>query len=206
MGIGNIAIYKILEFIDINDANIRKANLNILGLLISFYPNKIEPIKNSIIQLLVILHNVNDRNTRNNSIYIYNKIKSQYNPSNSIFPIKRKKYNLYFYDFGYDNWFNKQAYNSIRFTDNLCHRKFMPRNQTSASFFINQDSIRRKTLESEPLISKSEMEEIPKFTTKKKKMELKIKDIILISEVLILMIMIVIVIVIIIIILDLENH
>ena len=82
----------------------------------------------------------------------------------------------------------------------------MPRNQTSASFFINQDSIRRKTLESEPLISKSEMEEIPKFITKKKKMELKIKDIILISEMLILMIMIVIVIVIIIIILDLENH
>ena len=128
MGIGNIAIYKILEFIDINDASIRKASLNILGLLISFYPNETEPIKNSIIQLLVILHNDNDRNTRNNSIYIYNKIKSQCNPSNPIYPIKRKKYNLYFYDFGYDNWFNKNTYNSISFTDNLCHRRFMSRN------------------------------------------------------------------------------
>lgn len=71
----NIAIYKILEFIDINDASIRKASLNILGLLISFYPNEIEPIKNSIMQLLVILHNDNDGNIRNKSIYIYNKIK-----------------------------------------------------------------------------------------------------------------------------------
>ena len=44
----------------------------------------------------------------------------------------------------------------------------MSRNQKSASFFINRDLIRRKTLESEPLISKSEMEEIPKFTTKRK--------------------------------------
>lgn len=86
----NIAIYKILEFIDINDASIRKASLNILGLLISFYPNEIEPIKNSIMQLLVILHNDNDGNIRNKSIYIYNKIKTQYNSSHSINPIKRK--------------------------------------------------------------------------------------------------------------------
>ena len=44
----------------------------------------------------------------------------------------------------------------------------MSRNQKSASFFINRDLIRRKTLESEPLITKSEMGEIPKFTTKRK--------------------------------------
>jgi len=44
----------------------------------------------------------------------------------------------------------------------------MSRNQKSASFLINRDLIRRKTLEFEPLISKSEMEEIPKFTTKRK--------------------------------------
>ena len=50
----NIAIYKILEFLDNNDANIRKTSLNILGLLISFYPNEIEPIKNSIFKLLTI--------------------------------------------------------------------------------------------------------------------------------------------------------
>ena len=158
----NIAIYKILEYIAINDVNIRKASLNILGLLISFYPNEIEPIKNSIMQLLVILHNDTDGNIRNKSIYIYNKIKSQYNSSHSINPIKRKKYNLYFYDFGYDNWFNKKEYISNRYTDNISHnRRFVSRNQTSASFFLYRDSIRRKTLDSEPLISKSEMGEMP---------------------------------------------
>ena len=162
----NIAIYKILEFIDINDASIRKASLNILGLLISFYPNEIEPIKNSIMQLLVILHNDNDGNIRNKSIYIYNKIKSQYYSSHSINPAKRKKYNLYFYDFGYDNWLNKKPYNSIRFTDNLCLRRFLSRNQTSTSFFLCRDSIRRKTLDSEHLISKSEIGEMPKFSKK----------------------------------------
>ena len=46
----NIAIYKILEFIDINDASIRKASLNILGLLISFYSNEIKQIDNYIIK------------------------------------------------------------------------------------------------------------------------------------------------------------
>ena len=164
----NIAIYKILEYIGINDTSIRKASLNILGLLISFYPKEIEPIKNSIMKLLVILHNDNDGNIRNKSIYIYNKIKSQYNSSHSINPSKRKKNNLYFYDFGYDNWFNKKAYNSNRYTENLGHRRFMSRNQTSASFFLYRDSIRRKTIDSEPLISKSEMGEMPKFSTKRK--------------------------------------
>ena len=77
----NIAIYKILEFLDNNDANIRKASLNILGLLISFYPNEIQPIKNSIIKLLTILHNDKDDNIRNKSIYIYNKIQKQYSSS-----------------------------------------------------------------------------------------------------------------------------
>jgi len=66
----NIAIYKILEFIDNNDIIIRKTSLNILGLLISFYPNELEPIKNSILQLLLILHNDSDGNIRNKSIYI----------------------------------------------------------------------------------------------------------------------------------------
>ena len=118
-------------------------------------------------QLLVILHNDNDGNIRNKSIYIYNKIKSQYNSSHSINPIKRKKYNLYFYDFGYHKWVKKKPCNSIRFTDNLCQRRFTSRNQTSTSFYLNRDSIRRKTLDSEPLISKSEMGEMPKFSTKR---------------------------------------
>ena len=46
-----MSIYKIVEFIDNPNANIRKASLNILGLLISFYSSEIEPIKNSIIKL-----------------------------------------------------------------------------------------------------------------------------------------------------------
>ena len=44
----------------------------------------------------------------------------------------------------------------------------MSRNQTSSSFFLYRDSIRRKTLDSEPLISKSEMGEMPKFSIKRK--------------------------------------
>ena len=89
----NIAIYKILEFIDNNDIIIRKTSLNILGLLISFYPNELEPIKNSILQLLLILHNDSDGNIRNKSIYIYNKLKRQYLLSHSINPSKRKNHN-----------------------------------------------------------------------------------------------------------------
>ena len=80
-----------MEFLDNNDANIRKASLNILGLLISFYPNEIEPIKNYIIKFFTLLHNDKDENIRNKSIYIYNKIQKQYSSSRSTNPIKRKK-------------------------------------------------------------------------------------------------------------------
>ena len=41
----NMAIYKILEFLDNIDPNIRKTSLNILGLLITYYPFEIQPIK-----------------------------------------------------------------------------------------------------------------------------------------------------------------
>ena len=85
-----------MEFLDNNDANIRKASLSILGLLISFYPNEIEPIKNYIIKLLTVLHNDKDDNIKNKSIYIHNKIQKQYSSSHSINPIKRKKNNLIF--------------------------------------------------------------------------------------------------------------
>ena len=80
-----------MEFWDNINANIRKASLNILDLLISFYPNEIKPIKNSIIKLLTISYNDKDDNIRNKSIYIYNKILKLYCSRSSIIDIKRKK-------------------------------------------------------------------------------------------------------------------
>ena len=162
----NIAIYKILEFIDNNDIIIRKTSLNILGLLISFYPNELEPIKNSILQLLLILHNDSDGNIRNKSIYIYNKLKRQYLLSHSINPSKRKNHNLYSYDYGYDN--NRRVSNSIRSTVNIYHRRALSRNQTNASFNLFCDSIKRKTVDTEPINSKSEMGDIQKLSVKNK--------------------------------------
>lgn len=163
----NIAIYKILEFIDINDASIRKASLNILGLLISFYPNEIEPIKNSIMQLLVILHNDNDGNIRNKSIYIYNKIKTQYNSSHSINPIKEKNTIYISMILAMIIGLIKKLIIQIDLLiiyvigDSCLEIK-----QVQA--FLYRDSIQRKTLDSEPLISKSEMGEMPKFSINRK--------------------------------------
>jgi hypothetical protein len=164
----NIAIYKILEFIDNNDIIIRKTSLNILGLLISFYPNEIEPIKYSIMQLLLILHNDPDGNIRNKSIYIYNKLKRQYNVSHSINPSRRKKYNLYFYDFGHDNWLNKRGSNSIRNTSNIFHRRILSRNQANSSFNLFGDSIIKKTVDTEPINSRSEMGDMSKISVQNK--------------------------------------
>jgi hypothetical protein len=163
-----IAIYKILEFIDNNDIIIRKTSLNILGLLISFYPNEIEPIKYSIMQLLLILHNDPDGNIRNKSIYIYNKLKRQYNVSHSINPSRRKKYNLYFYDFGHDNWLNKRGSNSIRNTSNIFHRRILSRNQANSSFNLFGDSIIKKTVDTEPINSRSEMGDMSKISVQNK--------------------------------------
>ena len=164
----NIAIYKILEFINNNDTIIRKTSLNVLGLLISFYPNEIEPIKNSILQLLLILHNDSDVNIRNKSIYIYNKLKRQNFVSHSINPSKRKKHNLYVYDYGYDNCFNKRVLNSSRNTIKIYHRRALSRNQINASFNLFYDSIKRKTVDTEPINSKSEVGDKPKISVKNK--------------------------------------
>ena len=171
----NIAIYKILEFLDNNDANIRKASLNILGLLISFYPNEIQPIKNSIIKLLTILHNDKDDNIRNKSIYIYNKIQKQYSSSRSINPIKRKKNSLYFYDFGYDDWFSKNELKTNRNTiksinkNNNFQKNALSRNHTYKSLnILNDNNVQKKSLYTEPRGSKSDFEEIPKFVIKNK--------------------------------------
>ena len=98
----NLSIYKILGFIDNKNASIRKNALNVLSLLISFYPNEIKPIKSSIIQLLTILKNDKDENIRNKSKYIYNKIEKQYAPFNksNTNHTKTINTNVYFYDLG----------------------------------------------------------------------------------------------------------
>ena len=172
----NMAIYKILEFIDNPNANIRKESLSILGLLISFYPNEIEPIKNSIIKLLIILHNDKDYNIRNKSIYIYNKIKKQYSTSHSINPNKRKKNNFYFYDFGYNNWFNNKEVKTNRNInksnmDNLFHKRIMSRNPTCGSLNLCVDNGFKKTINTEPRGSKSDIGEVSQFMIKNKKNE-----------------------------------
>ena len=171
----NIGIYKILEFLDNNDSNIRKASLNIIGLLISFYPNEIEPIKNSIIKLLTILNNDKDDNIRNKSIYIYNKIHKQYSSSRSINPIKRKKYNLYFYDFGYDDWLSKNelkaniiTIKSINKNNNIFKKNILSRNPTYKSLNILNDNGQKKSIYTEPRGSKSDFGEISKFMLKNK--------------------------------------
>ena len=79
-----IAIYKILEYIDDKNGNIRKSSLNILGLLISFYPGEIENIKSLIIKLLLILNKDKDESIRIKSMYIYNKFKGQYDSNAEI--------------------------------------------------------------------------------------------------------------------------
>ena len=166
----NIAIYKILEFIDNTDPNIRKASLNILGLFISFYPSEIEPIKNSIIKLLTILHKDKDDNIRNKSIYIYNKIKKQYDSSNSINQSKKKKYNLYFYDFGYDNWFNKKELYTNRNNNqnNANDKRLLSRNPTYTNLNLFNDQLQKKTLKTEPRYSKSDIGEVSNFFVKVK--------------------------------------
>ena len=164
----NIAIYKILEFIDNNDIIIRKKSLNLLDLLISFYPNEVEPIKNSIIQLLLILHNDSDGNIRSKSIYIYNKLRRQFFISHSINPSKRNRLSLYFYDYSYDNKFNNRVPNSVRSTNNIYHRRALSRNQANTSINLFSDSILRKTIDTEPMNSKSEIGDKPKLSVKNK--------------------------------------
>ena len=108
----NFCIYKILGFIENKNANIRKNALNVLSLLINFYPNEIKPIKSSIIKLLTILQNDEDENIRNKSNFIFNKIQNQ-TSSKSINKNNNKKYNFYFYDL--DNNFEiTDKYNEVK--------------------------------------------------------------------------------------------
>ena len=175
----NMAIYTILEYLDNPDANIRKASLNVLGLLISFHPEEIEPIKNSIIKLLIILHSDKDDNIKNKSIYIYNKIRKQYHQSHSINPVKRRrKFNLFFYDAGYDHWFNKDEFrpkintntisNRNSNANNIFHRRLLSRNTPYVNLNLGFENTLKKTINTEPRGSKSDIGEISKFLVKNK--------------------------------------
>ena len=110
----NLTIYKILEYIDNKNSNIRKKALNVLSLLIRFYPNEIKPIKSSIIQLLTILQNDKDENIKNKSIHIYNEIQKQFAEENKSYinEQKRQKHKLYFYDLGNSNEFTNKILES----------------------------------------------------------------------------------------------
>jgi hypothetical protein len=110
----NLTIYKILEYIDNKNSNIRKKALNVLSLLIRFYPNEIKPIKSSIIQLLTILQNDKDENIKNKSIHIYNEIQKQFAEENKSYinEQKKQKHKLYFYDLGNSNEFTNKILES----------------------------------------------------------------------------------------------
>jgi hypothetical protein len=105
----NLAIYIILGFIDDKNSNTRKNALNVLSLIISFYPNEIIPIKESIIQLLKILQNDEDENIRNKATYIYSKFDKQY--TTLTINHKTNDKSLYFYYLGKSNKSNKENTN-----------------------------------------------------------------------------------------------
>ena len=123
----NLTIYKILEFIDNKNLNIRKKALNVLMLLVRFYPNDIKPIKSSIIKLLKILQNDKDENIRNKSIHIYNEIQKHFSISSKSSinnEQKNKKHKLYFYDLGNSNeYFNNNILESNIENNNRIYNK-----------------------------------------------------------------------------------
>ena len=95
----NITIYKILEFIDNKNLNTRKNALNVLSIIISFYPNEIKSIQSSILKLLAILKNDKDYNIRDKAICIYNKVQNQLTPISKSNKDFSKKCNFCFFDY-----------------------------------------------------------------------------------------------------------
>ena len=154
-----VVIYKILEFIDNKDGNIRKSSLNILGLLINFYPNEIEKIKNLIMKLLLILHKDKDENIRIKSIYIYNKLKRQFNSNNFI---------------------HKPKLNSkLNITSNdsmIVHRRLLSRDSTMSNLKLNNNLKGYKSIYTEPRNTKSESGEVSRILSKKSIVKLEVKN------------------------------
>ena len=171
-----VVIYKILEFIDNKDGNIRKSSLNILGLLISFYPTEIDKIKNLIMKLLLILNKDKDENIRIKSIYLYNKLKLQYKSDHHSQKPKLKKSNLFFYDMGYNIWY-KQKNPKLNITSNdsiIVHRRLLSRNSTMTNLKLNNNLKKYKSGYTEP--SKSDFGEVSRILSKKSIVKLDIKN------------------------------
>ena len=174
-----VVIYKILEFIDNEDGNIRKSSLNILGLLINFYPNEIEKIKNLIMKLLLILHKDKDESIRIKSIYIYNKLKCQFNSNNFIHKPKLKKGNLFFYDMGYNIWNQKNINSKLNITSNdsmIVHRRLLSRDSTMSNLKLNNNLKGYKSIYTEPRNTKSESGEVSRILSKKSIVKLEVKN------------------------------
>ena len=163
-----IAIYKILEYLDNKDEKIRKSSLNILGLLISLYPKEIELIKNLIIKLLLILIKDKDENIRIKSIYIYNELKKQINLDNPNKKTKKNKYNLYFYDLGNTKWFNQknQNLNATRNQSIIIHRRILSTNSNSSNLNILNNNYKNKTVYTESRSTKNDLADNSKFAVK----------------------------------------
>lgn len=143
----NLTIYKILEFLDNKNSNIRINSLNVLNLLISFYPNEIKPIKSLIIQLLTILSNDKNENIRNKSIDIYNKIEKQISKINDDIirlEIKKQK-NLDFHDLSNSKVYKNEILETKNEINNINNRIHNKRIVVRKPIFIHNLSIRKSS-------------------------------------------------------------
>ena len=138
----NISIYQILGFIDNKNTNIRKNALNILSLLISFYPDEIKPIKESIIQLLSILKSDKDENIRNKAVYINNKIEKQ--NTTTIYNQRNNNSKLFFY-----NLENSSDYKKNKTESKIINRINNKRIVTRKPKFITNINTRNNSKEKE---------------------------------------------------------
>ncbi len=130
----NLVIYKILGFIDNKNVNIIKNVLNVLSLLISFYPDEIKPIRSSITQLLTILQNDNNIIIRDKSIDILNIIDRQYNSVNK--PITSRMNNLRKQDFfllELDDKITKSKKNDDSNTNRILNKRMVTRKPINAT-------------------------------------------------------------------------
>ena len=129
-------------------------------------------------KLLLVLNKDKDENIRIKSIYLYNKIKNQYNSEQQIKKSKSKKSNLYFYDMGYNIWF-RQKNPKLNITGNdftIEHRRLLSRNPTMTNLKLNSNLKRYKAVYTEPGNPKSEYGEVSGVYSKKSTIKLDVKN------------------------------
>ena len=130
-------------------------------------------------KLLLILHKDKDENIRIKSIYIYNKLKRQFNSNNFIHKPKLKKGNLFFYDMGYNIWNQKNINSKLNITSNdsmIVHRRLLSRDSTMTNLKLNNNLKGYKSIYTEPRNTKSESGEVSRILSKKSIVKLEVKN------------------------------